>query len=90
MSPTGDLEYLHFFSPSMWPSDALKPELTPARESLDNETVSNSASNHVEDEQNISEDNMKTFLDDIQEVTDSFITSLNALQKEKEVEILDK
>ena len=28
----------------------------------------------IEDEQNISEDNMKTFLDDIQEVTDSFIT----------------
>ena len=43
----------------------------------------------IEDEQNISEDNMKTFLDDIQEVTDSFITRLNALQKEKEVEILD-
>ena len=33
---------------------------------------------------------MKTFLDDIQEVTDSFITRLNALQKEKEIEILDK
>ena len=44
----------------------------------------------IEDEQNISEDNMKTFLDDIQEVTDSFITRLNAIQKEKEVEILDK
>ena len=44
----------------------------------------------IEDEQNISEDNMKTFLDDIQEVTDSFITRLNALQKEKEIEILDK
>jgi ribosome recycling factor len=44
----------------------------------------------IEEEQNISEDNMKTFLDDIQEVTDSFITRLNALQKEKEVEILDK
>ena len=44
----------------------------------------------IEDEQNISEDNMKTFLDDVQEVTDSFITRLNALQKEKEVEILDK
>jgi len=43
----------------------------------------------IEDEKNISEDNMKTFLDDIQEVTDSFITKLNALQKEKEVEILD-
>ena len=44
----------------------------------------------IEDEQNISEDNMKTFFDDIQEVTDSFITRLNSLQKEKEVEILDK
>ena len=44
----------------------------------------------IEDEQNISEDNMKTFLDDIQEVTNSFITRLNALQKEKEIEILDK
>ena len=44
----------------------------------------------IEDEQNISEDNMKTFLDDLQEVTDSFITRLNALQKEKEVEILDQ
>ena len=44
----------------------------------------------IEDDQNISEDNMKTFLDDIQEVTDSFITRLNSLQKEKEVEILDQ
>ena len=44
----------------------------------------------IEDEQNISEDNMKTFLDDIQEVTDSFISRLNSLQKEKETEILDK
>ena len=44
----------------------------------------------IEDEQNISEDNMKTFLDDIQEVTDSFITRLNVLHKEKEVEILDQ
>ena len=43
----------------------------------------------IEEEQNISEDNMKTFLDDIQEVTDSFITRLNSIQKEKEVEILD-
>ena len=41
----------------------------------------------IEDEQNISEDNMKTFLDDIQEVTDSFVTRLNVLQKEKELEI---
>ncbi len=44
----------------------------------------------IEEEQNISEDNMKNFLEDIQEVTDSFITRLNALQKDKEVEILDK
>ena len=44
----------------------------------------------IEDEQNISEDNMKTFLDDIQEVTDTYIGRLNSLQKEKEVEILDK
>ena len=44
----------------------------------------------IEDEQNISEDNMKTFLDNIQEVTDSFISRLNVLKKEKEVEILDK
>ena len=44
----------------------------------------------IEDEQNISEDNMKTFLDDIQEVTDTYINRLNSLQKEKEVEILDK
>ena len=44
----------------------------------------------IEDEQNISEDNMKTFLDDIQEVTDTYISRLNSLQKEKEEEILDK
>ena len=44
----------------------------------------------IEDEQNISEDNMKTFLDDIQEVTATYIIRLNALQKEKEAEILDK
>ena len=44
----------------------------------------------IEEEQNISEDNMKNFLEDIQEVTDSFIIRLNALQKDKEVEILDK
>ena len=44
----------------------------------------------IEEEQNISEDNMKNFLEDIQDVTDSFITRLNELQKDKEVEILDK
>ena len=44
----------------------------------------------IEDEQNISEDNMKTFLDDIQGVTDTYISRLNSLQKEKEAEILDK
>ena len=43
----------------------------------------------IEDEQNISEDEMKKFMDDIQEVTDSFINRLNTLQKDKEVEILD-
>ena len=43
----------------------------------------------IEDEQNISEDNMKNFMDDIQDVTDSFINKLNSIQKEKEVEILD-
>ena len=43
----------------------------------------------IEDEQNISEDEMKKFMDDIQEVTDSFINILNTLQKDKEVEILD-
>ena len=32
---------------------------------------------------------MKKFMDDIQEVTDSFINRLNTLQKDKEVEILD-
>ena len=44
----------------------------------------------IEDEQNISEDNMKTLFDDIQEVTDTYIGRLNSLQKEKEEEILDK
>ena len=44
----------------------------------------------IEDEQNISEDNMKTFLDDIQKVTDTYIGRLNSFQKEKEEEILDK
>ena len=44
----------------------------------------------IEDEQNISEDNMKTFLDDIQEVTDTYISRHNSLQKEKEAQILDK
>ena len=43
----------------------------------------------IEDEQNISEDNMKNFMDDIQGVTDSFINKLNSIQKEKEIEILD-
>ena len=32
----------------------------------------------IEDEQNISEDNMKTFLNDIQDLTDSFINRLNS------------
>ena len=44
----------------------------------------------VEEEQKIPEDDMKKFMDDIQEVTDSFIKRLNSVQKEKEVEILDQ
>ena len=44
----------------------------------------------VEEEQKIPEDDMKKFMDDIQEVTDSFIKRLNSIQQEKEVEILDK
>ena len=47
------------------------------------------SSKRIQEEQNISEDNMKNFLDDIQVVTDSFINKLNSLQKEKELEILD-
>ena len=44
----------------------------------------------IQSAKRISEDNMKTFLDDIQEVTDTYIGRLNSLQKEKEEEILDK
>ena len=44
------------------------------------------SSKRVQEEQNISEDNMKNFLDDIQVVTDSFINKLNSLQKEKELD----
>jgi ribosome recycling factor len=44
----------------------------------------------VEEEQKIPEDDMKKFMDDIQEVTDSFVKRLNSIQQEKEVEILDK
>ena len=42
----------------------------------------------VEEEQKIPEDDMKKFIDDIQEVTDSFIKRLNSIQQEKEFEIL--
>ncbi|MAJ91488.1 MAG: ribosome recycling factor [Legionellales bacterium] len=48
------------------------------------------AAKRVEEEQKIPEDDMKKFMDDMQEVTDSFIKRLNSAQKEKEVEILDK
>jgi len=44
----------------------------------------------VEEEQKIPEDDMKKFMDDIQEVTDSFVKRLNSIQQSKEVEILDK
>ena len=44
----------------------------------------------VEEEQKIPEDDMKKFMDDSQEVTDSFVKRLNSIQQEKEVEILDK
>ena len=44
----------------------------------------------VEEEQKIPEDDMKKFMDDIQEVTDSFVKRLNSIQQDKEVEILDK
>lgn len=43
----------------------------------------------TEEDQKIPEDVMKDFLDDIQVVTDDFITRLNSSQKNKEAEILD-
>jgi len=43
----------------------------------------------IEEDEKIPEDNMKRFMDEMQEVTDSFIKKLNASQEAKEKEILD-
>ena len=43
----------------------------------------------IEEDEKIPEDNMKRFMDQMQEVTDSFIKRLNASQEAKEKEILD-
>ena len=43
----------------------------------------------IEEDEKIPEDNMKRFMDEMQEVTDSFINRLNASQEAKEKEILD-
>ena len=43
----------------------------------------------IEEDEKIPEDNMKRFMDEMQEVTDSFIKRLNASQEAKEKEILD-
>ena len=43
----------------------------------------------IEEDEKIPEDNMKRFMDERQEVTDSFIKRLNASQEAKEKEILD-
>ena len=43
----------------------------------------------IEEDEKIPEDNMKRFMDEMQEVTNSFIKRLNASQEAKEKEILD-
>ena len=43
----------------------------------------------IEEDEKIPEDNMKRFMDEMQEVTDSFIKRLNSSQEAKEKEILD-
>ena len=43
----------------------------------------------IEEDEKIPEDNMKRFMDQMQEVTDSFIKRLNSSQEAKEKEILD-
>ena len=43
----------------------------------------------IEEDEKIPEDSMKRFMDEMQEVTDSFIKRLNASQEAKEKEILD-
>ena len=43
----------------------------------------------IEEDEKIPEDTMKRFMDEMQEVTDSFIKRLNSSQEAKEKEILD-
>ncbi|MFL2485201.1 MAG: ribosome recycling factor [Candidatus Neomarinimicrobiota bacterium] len=43
----------------------------------------------IEEDEKIPEDSMKRFMDEMQEVTDSFIKRLNSSQEAKEKEILD-
>ena len=43
----------------------------------------------VEEDEKIPEDDMKRFMDQMQDVTDSFIKRLNLNQEDKEKEILD-
>ena len=43
----------------------------------------------IEEDEKIPEDNMKRFMDEMQEVTNSFINRLNSSQEAKEKEILD-
>ena len=49
---------------------------------------SNDKLKKAEKQHDISEDNMKRFLDNIQELTDEYIEKLNVVQKNKEKEIL--
>ena len=49
---------------------------------------SNDKLKKAEKQHDISEDNMKRFLDNIQELTDEYIEKLNVMQKNKEEEIL--
>ena len=49
---------------------------------------SNDKLKKAEKQHDISEDNMKRFLDNIQELTDEYIEKLNVMQKTKEEEIL--
>ena len=43
----------------------------------------------IEEDEKIPEDNMKRFMNEMQEVTDSFVNRLNSSQEAKEKEILD-
>ena len=49
---------------------------------------SNDKLKKAEKQHDISEDNLKRFLDNIQELTDEYIEKLNTIQKNKETEIL--